>query len=218
MENHGKVVLFDLDGTLIDTAPEMHLAMNVLLKEEGLKPLPYESIRPQVSNGVMGIFKNVFEDDQKFGGRRFNRYLDIYEEHLGINAKTFPGIDEVIFKIEELNIKWGIVTNKSQRFAMPLLRKLKLFNQTSCLVCGDTIGKLKPDPETINHALSLLNTKNTKRSFYIGDSKKDVDAAKEAGITTIACTYGYITDDTEPEDWNADFYVDHALEILSVII
>jgi phosphoglycolate phosphatase len=217
MDNHGKVVLFDLDGTLVDTAPEMHLAMNVLLKEEGLMPMPYESIRPHVSNGVMGIFKNVFEDNPQFGGRRFNRYLDIYEEHLGINAITFPGIDEVILKIQEKRIEWGIVTNKSKRFAKPLLSKLKLLNQTSCLVCGDTTGSLKPNPEPINHALSLLQTKNKKGSFYIGDSKKDVDAAKAAGIRSIACTYGYIIDDTELENWNADFYVDHALEILNVI-
>ena len=217
MRGDKKAVLFDLDGTLVDTAPEMHLAVNVLLEEEGLNPLPYESVRPHVSNGVMGIFMNIFEDNPKMAGRRFKRYLDIYEEHLGINAKTFPGIDEVISAIEDLGINWGIVTNKSKRFAKPLLRKLTLLNRTSCLVCGDTTSNLKPDPEPINHALSLLQTKNTKGSFYIGDSKKDVDAAKSAGISSIACTYGYITDETEPKNWNADFYVDHALEILNVI-
>ena len=217
MVNFEKAVLFDLDGTLVDTAPEMHLAVNVLLQEEGLNPLPYESVRPHVSNGVIGIFKNIFEDNPKVGGRRFKRYLDIYEEHLGINAKTFPGIDKVISTIEDLGINWGIVTNKSKRFAKPLLRKLKLLNQTSCLVCGDTTSNLKPDPEPINHALSLLQITDIKRSFYIGDSKKDVDAAKSAGISSIACTYGYITDDTEPRNWNADFYVDNALEILNVI-
>ena len=212
-----KVVLFDLDGTLVDTAPEMHLAMNILLKEEKLKSFPYESIRPHVSNGVMGIFKNVFEDNPKFDGRRFNRYLDIYEECLGINAKTFPGIDEVISKIEEKRFTWGIVTNKSKRFAKPLLRKLKLLKRASCLVCGDTTGKLKPDPESINLALSLLQTNNIKGSFYIGDSKKDVDAAKAVGINSIACTYGYISDESDPRIWNADFYVDNALEILNII-
>ena len=212
-----KAVLFDLDGTLVDTAPEMHLAVNALLTEEGLNSLPYESVRPHVSNGVMGIFKNIFKDNPKVGGRRFKRYLDIYEEHLGINAKTFPGIDEVISEIEDLGINWGVVTNKSKRFAKPLLRKLKLLNRTSCLVCGDTTRNLKPDPEPINHALSLLHITDTKRSFYIGDSKKDVDAAKAAGISSIACTYGYITDETEAKNWNADFYVDHPLEILNVI-
>ena len=217
MKKARKVILFDLDGTLVDTAPEMHLAMNVLLNEEGLNHLPYESIRPHVSNGVMGIFKNVFKDNPKIGGRRFNRYLDIYEEHLGINAKTFPGINEVISKIEEKSFKWGVVTNKSKRFAKPLLRKLKLLNRASCLVYGDTTSNLKPNPEPINHALSLLSSRNKKNSFYVGDSKKDVDAAKAAGIFSIACTYGYITDDIKPKNWNADFYVDNALEILNII-
>ena len=217
MDGDKKAVLFDLDGTLVDTAPEMHLAVNVLLEEEGLKPLPYESVRPHVSNGVMGIFMNIFEDNPKVGGRRFKRYLDIYEEHLGINAKTFPGIDEVISAIEGLGINWGIVTNKSKRFAKRLLRKLELLNRTACLVCGDTTSNLKPNPEPINYALSFLKTKNTKKAFYIGDSKKDVDAAKSAGISSIACTYGYIYDSTNPKEWNADFYVNHALEILDVI-
>ena len=212
-----RVVLFDLDGTLIDTAPEMHLSMNALLEEEGLDPLPYESIRPHVSNGVMGIFNNTFDETPKLGGRRFNRYLDIYEEHLGMNAQIFPGMGEVIGEIESKGISWGIVTNKSKRFALPLLEKLNLSDRASCIVCGDTTDKVKPDPEPINYALLLLNTKNSKNSFYIGDSKKDVDAAKSAGISSIACTYGYITDDAEPKSWNADFYVDHALEILNII-
>ena len=212
-----RVVLFDLDGTLIDTAPEMHLSMNTLLEEEGLAPLPYESIRPHVSNGVMGIFNNSFDDTPKLGGRRFNRYLDIYEEHLGMNAQIFPGMGEVIGEIESKGISWGIVTNKSKRFTLPLLEKLNLSDRASCIVCGDITDKVKPDPEPINYALLLLNTKNSKNSFYIGDSKKDVDAAKSAGISSIACTYGYIYDSTNPKDWHADFYVNDALEILDVI-
>jgi len=212
-----KVVLFDLDGTLIDTAPEMHLSMNTLLKEEGLDPLPYESIRPHVSNGVMGIFNNTFNDTPKLGGRRFNRYLDIYEEYLGINAQVFPGMGEVIGTIENRGITWGIVTNKSKRFVMPLLEKLDLFDRASCVVCGDTTDKIKPDPEPINHALLLLNTKSSKNSFYVGDSKKDVRAAKAAKITSIACTFGYIEEDDDPEKWYADYLIDQPLEMLKIV-
>ena len=212
-----KVVLFDLDGTLIDTAPEMHLSMNTLLKEEGLDPLPYESIRPHVSNGVMGIFNNTFNDTPKLGGRRFNRYLDIYEEYLGINAQVFPGMGEVIGTIENRGITWGIVTNKSKRCVMPLLEKLDLFDRASCVVCGDTTDKIKPDPEPINHALLLLNTKSSKNSFYVGDSKKDVRAAKAAKITSIACTFGYIEEDDDPEKWYADYLIDQPLEMLKIV-
>ena len=212
-----KVVLFDLDGTLIDTAPEMHLSMNTLLKEEGLDPLPYESIRPHVSNGVMGIFNNTFNDTPKLGGRRFNRYLDIYEEYLGINAQVFPGMGEVIGTIENKGITWGIVTNKSKRFVMPLLEKLDLFDRASCVVCGDTTDKIKPDPEPINHALLLLNTKSSKNSFYVGDSKKDVRAAKAAKISSIACTFGYIEEDDDPEKWFADYLIDQPLEMLKIV-
>ena len=215
MVSTDRVVLFDLDGTLIDTAPEMHLSMNALLEEEGLDPLPYESIRPYVSDGVMGIFNISFDDTPKLGGRRFNRYLDIYEEHLGINAQVFPGMGEIINAIENMDIPWGIVTNKSKRFAIPLLEKLDLFDRASCVVCGDTTDKIKPDPEPINHALLLLNTKSSKNSFYVGDSKKDV--AKAAGISSIACTFGYIEEDDDPEKWYAGFTVNEPSEIIEIL-
>jgi phosphoglycolate phosphatase len=216
-ENTIDSILLDLDGTLVDTAPEMHLALNVLLNEEAMAPQPYEAVRPHVSNGVMGIFRNIFEDNPQINGRRFNKYLDIYEEHLGINAQVFPEMIEVIKTIENKGIPWGIVTNKSKRFAVPLLEKLKLFDRASCVVCGDTTTEKKPHPESINHALSLLNVLNTKRSFYIGDSKKDIDAAKAAGISSIACTFGYIEEDDDPEKWYADYVIDQPLEILKIL-
>ena len=216
-ENIIDSMLLDLDGTLVDTASEMHLALNVLLNEEELELQPYEAVRSHVSNGVMGIFDTIFEDSPKINGRRFNRYLDIYEEHLGINAQVFPGMNEVINSIEYRGIPWGIVTNKSKRFAVPLLEKLKLFDRASCVVCGDTTTEKKPHPEPINHALSLLNIQNTKRSFYIGDSKKDVDAAKSAGISSIACTFGYINEDDDPKEWYADHLIDQPSEMLKIL-
>ncbi len=210
-------ILLDLDGTLVDTASEMHLALNVLLNEEAMELQPYEAVRPHVSNGIMGIFNTVFEDCPTVNGRRFNRYLDIYEEHLGINAQVFPGMNEVINLIENKSIPWGIVTNKSKRFTIPLLEKLKFFDRASCVVCGDTTTEKKPHPEPINHALSLLNIQNTKRSFYLGDSKKDIDAAKSAGISSIACTFGYIKEDDDPKEWYADYLIDQPSEMLKIL-
>ena len=111
----------------------------------------------------------------------------------------------------------GIVTNKSKRFTIPLLEKLKFFDRASCVVCGDTTTEKKPHPEPINHALSLLNIQNTKRSFYLGDSKKDIDAAKSAGISSIACTFGYIKEDDDPKEWYADYLIDQPSEMLKIL-
>ena len=216
-ENTIDSILFDLDGTLVDTASEMHLALNILLSEEAMEPQPYETIRPLVSNGVMGIFNIVFEDSPKVNGRRFNRYLDIYEEYLGTNAQLFPGMEKVISSVENKGIHWGVVTNKSKRFTAPLLQKLDLYERASCIVCGDTTDKKKPDPKPINHALLLLNIKSSNNSFYVGDSKKDVDAAKAAKISSIACTFGYIEEDDDPEKWYADHLIDQPIEILKIL-
>lgn len=212
-----KTILFDLDGTLVDTAPEMYAALNILLDEEKIEKKPFKLIRPQISNGVKGIFSIAFDDISDPNNKILNRYLDIYENLLGTSAYLFEGIIEVIQLIEERNYHWGIVTNKSKRFAIPLIKKLDLFDRLDCLVCGDTTDYLKPNPEPILHALNKINDNENDIAYYIGDSKKDIEAAKSAKIKSIACSYGYISENENIQSWNADSYVSTPMEIIDVI-
>ena len=211
------LLLFDLDGTLVDTAPEMHSALNILLKEQGMNSVEYNDVRPFVSHGVMGIFSVVFDDDPKINGNRYNRYLRLYEKILGSEASLFDGMNMVIKQLEENNHLWGVVTNKSHRFAKPLLEKLGIIDKAICLITRDDVEFAKPHPQPILKALKKVKLKEGQHCFYIGDSSKDIESAKSAGIRSIACSYGYRMENDHPEKWGADFCVDKPIEILNVI-
>ena len=211
------ILLFDLDGTLVDTAPEMHSALNILLKEQGMNSVEYNDVRPFVSHGVMGIFSVVFDDDPKINGNRYNRYLRLCENILGSEASLFDGMNMVIKQLEENNHLWGVVTNKSHRFANPLLEKLGIIDKAICLITRDDVEFAKPHPQPILKALKEVKLKEGQHCFYIGDSSKDIESAKSAGIRSIACSYGYRMENDHPEKWGADFCVDKPIEILNVI-
>ena len=211
------LLLFDLDGTLVDTAPEMYSALNILLKEQGMNSVEYNDVRPFVSHGVMGIFSVVFDDDPKINGNRYNRYLRLYEEILGSEASLFDGMSMVIKQLEKNNHLWGVVTNKSNRFAKPLLEKLGIIDKAICLITRDDVEFAKPHPQPILKALKKVKLKEGQHCFYIGDSSKDIESAKSAGIRSIACSYGYRMENDHPEQWGADFCVDKPIEILNVI-
>ena len=215
--NKQLLVLFDLDGTLIDTAPEMHMALNALLIEQGNKTVSLEHVRPHVSNGVLGIFSAVFDDDPVFEGRRYKRYLKLYENVVGRYASLFNEMDIVLNSIEENNHLWGIVTNKSKKFTEPLLRRLDLTDRLSCLICRDDVNNIKPDPEPLNLALSKLQYEDLNRCYYIGDSKKDIQSARSAGIRSIACSYGYRIDSDNPLSWGAEYCINKPNEIMEII-
>tara|TARA_B100000586_G_scaffold174451_1_gene127458 strand:- start:1518 stop:2174 length:657 start_codon:yes stop_codon:yes gene_type:complete len=215
--NKQLLVLFDLDGTLIDTAPEMHMALNSLLIEQGNKTVSLEHVRPHVSNGVLGIFSAVFDDDPVFEGRRYKRYLKLYENVVGRYASLFNEMDIVLNSIEENNHLWGIVTNKSKKFTEPLLRRLDLTDRLSCLICRDDVNNIKPDPEPLNLALSKLQYEDLNRCYYIGDSKKDIQSARSAGIRSIACSYGYRIDSDNPLSWGAEYCINKPNEIMEII-
>lgn len=211
-------VLFDLDGTLADTAPDLAHALNQLLQETNRPLLPFDEIRPMVSHGgVYMVCKslNISVDDPDFPVLR-ERFLTIYELNLAEKTTLFPGMAEVLEQLESNGISWGIVTNKIERLTLPLLRALELADRAECIVCGDTLERNKPHPAPMLHACTLTG-QNPSQSLYIGDAEKDVIAGKNAGMHTLVAMYGYIGNGESPVDWGAGGLIDSPLEILDWI-
>ena len=213
-----KIVLFDLDGTLIDTAPDMYLALNILLNEENTKMVSYDEVRTQVSNGVMGIFSLAFSDDPVIEGDRYERYLDIYESVLGQECKLFDNAYQLLDSLDSRGIDFGVVTNKSSRFTIPLLSQYDLLGRMKTLVCGDEVSKRKPDPEPLIKALEKIEYEYDKSNvYYVGDAEKDISAARAADIRSIACTYGYRDSNDDPSSWKSDFLINNIMKVNEIV-
>lgn len=210
-----KTVLFDLDGTLIDTAPDMANALNILLNEEGCKTLNHETIRPVVSNGSVALVELGFPEldcgDTK--ERLKKRYLDIYEEKLCIDSVLFPGMEKLLNEIEKQNMNWGVVTNKPGWLTEPLMLQIGLTERASCIISGDTTNNRKPHPEPMYLACKESNSK-PENCIYIGDAQRDIQAGKNAGMKTVVANYGYIGEWENTEDWGADFEIDNPEDML----
>lgn len=211
-------VLFDLDGTLLDTAPDMTNALNMLLNEEGKKPLSYEYCRDYVSHGSIAMitlgFGNQLEtqNKQEFESLR-QRFLDLYEKNLCVDTKLFDGMDETLLFLEEHNIHWGIVTNKPAFLTDPLLEELQLDKRACSVVSGDTIAQRKPDPEPLYLAANQCGCLATE-CIYVGDAERDIEAGNRANMQTLLASYGYIDVEQKPIEWNANGIVEHPSEIL----
>ena len=212
-------VLFDLDGTLIDTAPDFTLVVNKLLAEHGKGPLSHEIIHLNVSNGARALVKSSFEIDEAhddFAGL-LQRLLDLYFEQLNSTVATiYPGLDDLLKQLEAQNIPWGIVTNKPEKYSVRLLEKLHLSSRCSVLVCPDHVSETKPHPEPIFLALEKLG-RNSERCVYIGDHIRDIQAAKNADVIAIAAAYGYLAADTKVEEWYADFILQSSKQTISLL-
>jgi len=209
-------VLFDLDGTMADTAPDLASSLNQLLREQGRQVLPYEQIRPTVSDGGAYMICKAFQIDeqhQNFLELR-DRFLEIYQSHLADRTSTFTEMDHILHQLEMDGIKWGIVTNKSSRFTNPLMQELGLFSRAGCIVCGDTLEQNKPHPAPMIHACKLINKKPAE-TLYVGDAKRDVEAGLSAGMYTLIACYGYIGNDDNPDSWGASGCVNSPMEILT---
>jgi N-acetyl-D-muramate 6-phosphate phosphatase len=213
---HG--VFFDLDGTLADTAPDLVAATNQLLIARNLAPKSYELLRPHASAGARGLLHGAFgitPEHPDFIDLRDEFYLN-YEKALLVHSKLFDGMDDLLKAMEEANLPWGIVTNKSERFTNPLTNLMGLRERAVSTVSGDTTPHAKPHPEPILHAARIANIDPTK-SIYVGDDIRDVIAGKAAGMLTVAAAYGYCGCKEPPEVWGADYLIYHPLDLLEII-
>ncbi|CAM3754079.1 HAD family hydrolase [Polynucleobacter arcticus] len=213
-----KGVFFDLDGTLADTAPDLVAAANQLLITRNLKPKQYELLRPHASAGARGLIGGAFgigTDHPDFIALRDEFFLN-YEKALLVNSVLFEGVDHLLTQLENAQLPWGIVTNKSERFTNPLTELMGLRQRAASTVSGDTTPHSKPHPEPILHAARLANI-DPSQSVYVGDDIRDILAGKAAGMQTIAAAYGYCGCEEPPEAWGADYLVHHPLELLEII-
>lgn len=211
-------VLFDLDGTLVDTAPDMAAALNRLLEEDRRPTLPFEAIRPQVSNGARGLLGLAYRVDTphpEYEPLR-QRFLDAYQSDLSSRSRLFEGMETVLQVLETQGIAWGIVTNKPGWLTDPLVRDLGIQHRARCVVSGDTCERAKPHPMPLLHAAEILGMA-TAACLYIGDAARDIEAARAAGMPVIGASYGYIEPGMNAADWGADALAAHPLEILTVL-
>ena len=210
-------LLLDLDGTLLDTAPDMGGALNLLRVESGREPLPLGSIRPVVSHGAMRLVSLGFPEATGAEFERLRlRFLELYSQNLALRTELFPGIEPVLAELERLGLPWGVVTNKPGWLTDPLLDALDLARRAACAVSGDTVAERKPHPLPLLHAAERIGLAPSD-CLYVGDAERDIQAGRAAGMTTVVAAYGYISSDDEPERWDPTGIVEHPLELLDWI-
>lgn len=200
-----RAVLFDLDGTLADTAPDLAAAANRLRARHGLPSLPLELLRPVASQGARGLLGVAFAmtpDAPDYGQLR-SEFLDLYAQHLCEETRLFPGLKKVLERLAALALPWGIVTNKPAFLTEPLLDALDLPQAPGVVVSGDTLSKAKPDPLPVRHALAVLGVP-APHVLMIGDDRRDIQAGHGAGVRAWAAGWGYIEAEDAPERWAAD--------------
>lgn len=213
-----RAVMFDLDGTLLDTAPDFIVVVNQLLAEQQRPALAAETIRAGVSNGSKALIKLAFaidESNEQFEPLR-HRLLELYLAHIAVYTIPFPGINDLLDKLADNNIAWGIATNKPATYTLPLMAALDIHPAPLSVICPDHVARSKPDPESLFLASKQLGCAPDE-IIYIGDHKRDIDCGKGAGSITIAAAYGYVDEGDDPANWNADYCVNHANEIWPII-
>ena len=209
-----RAVLFDLDGTLLDTAPDMVGALNALRQECSLVPLPYEEVRSVVSHGAARMVKTGFADaDPETLLRLQRRFLEIYRGALSRETRLFPGMDTVLQALSDWRIKCGIVTNKPAWLTDPLLAELGLSARFACVVSGDTVAERKPHPLPLLHAAALAAV-DPSECIYVGDAERDVQAAHRAAMPALVANYGYLRADESSSAWGGDGYLSRPLDLL----
>lgn len=208
-------VLFDLDGTLADTAPDLGAALNRVREAQGLDPVPLETLRHASSHGARGLLRTglgVLPEHPEYAALR-DAFLAQYEAALCVDTKLFADVEALLDAIEARSLRWGIVTNKAARYTAPLIARLGLDKRTVAVVCGDTTAHPKPHPAPLLAAAELLGVA-PQRCVYVGDAERDVTAGIAAGMRTIVARYGYIEAHEAPETWPADGHIHHPSALL----
>ncbi len=203
------LVLFDLDGTLADTAPDLAAAANRQREARGLAPLPLEQLRPLASHGARGLVGRALglapgDDDYEAARQEF---LDFYAQAICVHTRLFAGMAETLDRLEADGRRWGVVTNKATRFTDPLIEQLGLRRRAVCVVSGDTTPHTKPHPAPLLHALQVCDGV-AARCVYVGDDLRDVQAGRAAQMRTVIAAYGYLGDEPQTDGWGADFSID----------
>jgi len=213
-----EAILFDLDGTLVDTAPDLAAALNWLLESNQRPPLPYQTIRAVVSNGADALVELGFGPHLKPTHQQQLKaaLIEHYQQNIARYSKLFDGLDDALQHLEKQQIPWGIVTNKPAQLTTSLLKQLGLFDRAGCVVCGDQVNNPKPHPESIYLACQQLAVA-PHNSIYIGDAQRDIRAGRLAGLKTIACAYGYIPESDDINNWQADQLIDSSIGLFKAL-
>ena len=218
MSEATRAVLFDLDGTLADTAPDLGGALNVLLAEAGKPEVAMAVLRPHVSAGTRGMLKVGFglsPDDAAYPDLA-KRFLDIYAANICVGTALFPGMAELLSALELRDIVWGVVTNKPARFTEPLMDALGLTARCSAIISGDSVAKPKPAPDSLLLAAEK-NAVPPRLTLYVGDDLRDIQAAHAAGMRAIAAGWGYLGDGLPINAWQADAIIQQPLDLLPLL-
>lgn len=211
-----QAVLFDLDGTLVDSAPDLAGAVNELRQAHGLSALPFEVLRPMVGSGARGMLQAAFgigPEDARFDELRSD-FLARYEARILRETRVFAPVEPVLQALERKQLPWGIVTNKIARFSAPLVEGLGLRSRCAVLVSGDTTAFAKPHPQPLLEAARQLALA-PQHCIYVGDDRRDMEAGRRAGMPTLAAAWGYLGRDESVYDWQADAVLEYPQELLN---
>ena len=215
MQEKNSTILFDLDGTLLNSGLTFHKIVNQLKKEINQEEVPFEKVRKYSSRGASLILKNSFPEANEAQLADLKKsFLERYFEFMLDDICLYDGVVELIDFLANESIPWGIVTNKSEKYTRPIIEKLKWHELTNAVICPENVSKAKPDPEGIITALNILNAPNLE-SYYVGDHKRDIETGKNANVKTVACTYGF--HETDPHSWQADYIINEPIELKNVI-
>lgn len=217
-DDNFELVLFDLDGTLVDTAPDMVATLQQMQGDYGIDPVSYPLGRSHVSNGAMGLMRIGFPDiDDEDREILAGEFVERYAERLSELSKVFAGLDTLLDRLDSAGFPWGVVTNKPKFLTNPLLEELGLAQRCVCAISGDTLSVRKPQPGPLLLACDIAGV-DTERSIYVGDASRDIEAGQRAGTATIAAAYGYIVEDDDPREWGADIIAVDTDELTQILL